>query len=155
MYVYLVHALMTSIFVSYRNSRYSFSPLFSLFAFSHFTFSFTSRHYLSHPYHSLSLSHAIVYMFFFITFLLVRAYIDFRRCVFVACIYLIISFALCVYTFEIYIRTRVCQIDKQLTEAGRHGQRLEIRPRRNRMDLCQQDIDSVNSKTSSKTKLER
>ena len=66
-YMYLVHALMTSFFVSYRNSRYSFSPLFSLFAFSHFTFSFTSRPCLPHPYPPLSLplSRYCIYVFFY------------------------------------------------------------------------------------------
>lgn len=68
-YVNLVHASVTSIFASYHNNRYSF--VLSLHSFD-FIFSFTLRHYLSH-YHHFILSASIVYIFFVIACLSVRA----------------------------------------------------------------------------------
>lgn len=116
----LVHALMTSIFVSYRNSCYSlFSFSFiSFFPILHVTTSLTSL--------SFSLSHTHIYTIlytFFYSGLPVRTYIDFSRRVFVAHTSSF-HFHSVVYVLCACNRISTCQRDKQLLLACRDGQLL-------------------------------
>ena len=111
---------MMSIFVSYRHSRYSFSPSLSFLALISL-FSFTLRHYLSHDYHSL---YICVYVVFITDCLSARTLTSVDVC---SCgIYFIISFSLCCLSV-VCIRTCACQRDKQLILAYLDG-RIVISP---------------------------
>jgi hypothetical protein len=110
---------MMSIFVSYRNSRYSLPWLtfISLFPLLYVT--------NSHMTIILSLSLSVLCVCFFYSWLLVRMYLDFSRRVFLA--YTSLFYFRCVvYLLCAHTCTRACQRDKQLILACRDGQLLTV-----------------------------